>query len=48
MAFGPLAFMALRIAHHAADVVYLKAEQMPDAVRKEHAGHAGFQGRLPG
>ena len=46
MAFGPLPFVAFGIAHDAADIVYLKTQQVPDAVREEHAGDAGFEGRL--
>src|SRR6202042_2983001 len=32
MSLGPRALSALRIAHHAADVVYLEPQQMTDAV----------------
>jgi hypothetical protein len=40
--------MSFGIAHYPADVVHLKTQQMPDPMREEHAGNAGFQGRLPG
>ena len=46
MSLGPRALPALRVAHHAADVVYLQPEQMADAVRKEYSGDSGLERRL--
>ena len=40
MTLGPLSFMALLVAHHAADIVHLQAQQMADAMRKKYAGYA--------
>ncbi len=46
MTLGPLALAALIVAHDAADVMYLKPQQMTDTVRKKYAGNAEFERRL--
>jgi hypothetical protein len=44
MAFRARNLAALRRTHQPADVVNLQPEQVPDAVRQEHARHARLDG----
>ena len=46
MSFRSLTLLPLGVGEHAADVVDLQAQQVPDAMRKEHARKPKLDGRL--